>query len=35
MRIGSPLPLLLDAFDRGEEFLHILVEEAPDQEVVA
>lgn len=35
MRIESPLPLLLDAFDRGEEFLHILVEEAPDQEVVA
>jgi hypothetical protein len=35
MRIETPLPLLLDALDRGEEFLHILVEEAPDQEVVA
>ena len=34
MRIETPLPLLLEALDRAEEFLHILVEEAPDQEVV-
>jgi hypothetical protein len=34
MRIETPLPLLLDALDQGGEFLHVLVEEAPDQEVV-
>jgi crossover junction endodeoxyribonuclease RusA len=35
LRILTPSAVLLDAFMRGEEFLHILVEEAPDQELMA
>jgi crossover junction endodeoxyribonuclease RusA len=35
LRLETLFPLLLSALDRGEEFLHVLVEEAPDQEVVA
>lgn len=34
MRIRAPSPVLLDAFTRGGEFLHIRVEEAPDQEQI-
>ena len=34
LRILAPSPVLLDAFRRGEEFLHIHVEEAPDQEQI-
>lgn len=34
VRIETPLPLLLETLDRANEFLHVLVEEAPDQEVV-
>ena len=34
LRIFIPSGLLLDAFTRGEEFLHILVEEAPNQELM-
>jgi Holliday junction resolvase RusA-like endonuclease len=33
-RIQTFRPLLLEALERGEEFLHVLVEEATDQEVV-
>jgi len=33
-RIQTFRPLLLQALGRGEEFLHIVVEEALDQEVV-
>lgn len=33
-RIETLRPLLLEALDRGEEFLHVVVEEAVDQEVV-
>jgi Holliday junction resolvase RusA-like endonuclease len=32
LRILAPSPVVLDAFGRGGEFLHIRVEEAPDQE---
>lgn len=35
LRLESPIPLLLDALARGEEFLHVMVEEARDLEVVA
>ncbi|MGH6899573.1 MAG: RusA family crossover junction endodeoxyribonuclease [Geminicoccaceae bacterium] len=35
LRLEALIPLLLNALDRGEEFLHVLVEEAPDQEIVA
>lgn len=35
LRLETLVPLLLNALDRGEEFLHVLAEEAPDQEVVA
>jgi Holliday junction resolvase RusA-like endonuclease len=34
LRILTPSDVLLDAFTSGEEFLHILVEEAPDQELM-
>lgn len=35
LRLEALIPLLLNALGRGEEFLHVLVEEAPDQEIVA
>ena len=35
LRIVGPSPVLFDAFRRGREFLYILVEEAPDQELMA
>jgi crossover junction endodeoxyribonuclease RusA len=35
LRTSTPSPVLLSAFERGEEFLHILVEQAPDQELLA
>jgi crossover junction endodeoxyribonuclease RusA len=35
LRLETLVPLLLNAMDRGEEFLHVLVEEARDLEVVA
>lgn len=35
LRIVGPSAVLLDAFTRRWEFLHILVEEAADQELVA
>lgn len=35
LRVETLMPVLLKALNRGEEFLHVLVEEAPDQEVVA
>jgi hypothetical protein len=35
LRLETSIPLLLNALERGEEFLHVLVEEARDLEVVA
>jgi crossover junction endodeoxyribonuclease RusA len=34
LQIETPLPLLLDALDRGEEFLHVLVQEVSNLEVL-
>jgi crossover junction endodeoxyribonuclease RusA len=34
LRLETVIPSLLNALDRGEEFLHVLVEEARDLEVV-
>ncbi len=34
LRIQDPSPILARAFLRREHFVHILVEEAPDQEVI-
>ena len=34
LRILTPSPVLLDALRRGGEFLHVLVEQAPDQQLV-
>jgi hypothetical protein len=35
LRISTPSPILLDALRRGKEFLHVVVEEAPDQGLMA
>ncbi len=35
LRIEVRWPALLTALSRGGEFLHVLVQEAPDQEVIA
>ena len=35
LQIETLLPLLLEGLARGEEFLHVLVQEASDQEVLA
>ena len=35
LRIENPSSVLADGFSRGIEFLYIVVEEAPDQEVIA
>ncbi len=35
LRIELRWPALIAAFNRGGEFLHVVVEEAPDQRVVA
>jgi Holliday junction resolvase RusA-like endonuclease len=35
LRIESPSSVLGDGLSRGNEFLYIVVEEAPDQEVIA
>jgi hypothetical protein len=35
LRIESPSSVLADGLSRGNEFLYIVVEEAPDQEVIA
>lgn len=35
LRIENPSSVLAEGPSRGNEFLHILVEEAPDQEVIA
>ena len=34
LRVENPSGVLADGFSRGNEFLHIVVEEAPDQEVI-
>jgi crossover junction endodeoxyribonuclease RusA len=35
LRISIPSSVLLGAFSRGQEFLHVVVDEAPDQELIA
>jgi crossover junction endodeoxyribonuclease RusA len=35
LRIERPSSVLADGLSRGNEFLYIVVEEAPDQEVIA
>jgi Holliday junction resolvase RusA-like endonuclease len=35
LRIESPSSILADGLSRGNEFLYIVVEEAPDQEVIS
>jgi crossover junction endodeoxyribonuclease RusA len=35
LRIESPSSVLADGLSRGNEFLYIVVEEAPDQEVIS
>ena len=35
LRVQSPPVILNEAFDRGDEFLHIVVESAPVQEVIS
>jgi len=34
LRIENPSSMLVDRFSRGKEFLYIVVEQAPDQEVI-
>ena len=34
LRVENPSDVLAEGFSRGNEFLYILVEEAPDQEVI-
>jgi crossover junction endodeoxyribonuclease RusA len=34
LRIENPSSILAEGFSRGSEFLYIVVEEAPDQEVI-
>jgi crossover junction endodeoxyribonuclease RusA len=34
LRIENPTPVLAGGFSLGTEFLHVLVEEAPDQELL-
>ncbi len=34
-QVQSPSIILNEAFDRGDEFLHIVVEDAPIQEVIS
>ena len=33
LRIANPSSILAEGFDRGNEFLYVVVENAPDQEV--
>ena len=35
LQVQSPSIILNEAFDRGDEFLHIVVESAPVQEVIS
>jgi crossover junction endodeoxyribonuclease RusA len=35
LRIESPSSILADGLSRGNEFLYIVVEEAPEQEVIS
>jgi hypothetical protein len=35
LRIENPSSVLADGFSRGKEFIYIVVEEAPDQEVIS
>jgi crossover junction endodeoxyribonuclease RusA len=34
LRIENPSSILAEGFSRGSEFLYIVVEEAPDQQVI-
>ena len=34
LRLGSPSPILAAGFARNGELVHVLVEDAPDQEVL-
>jgi crossover junction endodeoxyribonuclease RusA len=35
LRVANPSSVLADGLSRGQEFLYIVVMEAPDQEVIA
>lgn len=35
LRIENPSSVLAEGFSRGHEFLYVVVEEAPDQEVIS
>ena len=34
LRVVNPSSVLAEGFDRGNEFLYVVVEDAPDQEVI-
>jgi hypothetical protein len=35
LRVENPSSVLADGLSRGNEFLHVVIEEAPDQEVIS